>query len=305
MSIVFIALVDPELKSPMDATTFAIRPLFRCNTLYHSTTIVAPVEGVFSRNVRGDVQLFSFGAPKTQEMIDREYFGNMAMTVGGLASAGVMGAAAFFPVTAPFLWGALGVGTTIGCVMGYNSASELLKRKRHEQDVSLMHKDARGHWLAIGGVALGFAAVAVGNASNVLSLGSLVVNGASVGNSIWDMYQSDRPVTAGKLAQISASLFFFTTSLFNFQTARAIVRNSQTEPLKNYKTLRTLSINAQKRVQIKLNERMRELGTSRGMDDRIDKSVSESNSGIGGIFSVFVNFAKMIWKLICILCLQF
>lgn len=318
MSIVYIALVKTGSPSPLRALDFITRPLFRTmkcvdpetrsaeekcmvfvdefgfvyqnwedfklNTLYPDTIIVAPALGVFTRSCRGIVQLTSFQAPKTAAQIEREKWTGLGLTVGGLGSAAVLGTAAFFPVTAPFVWGAIGVGTVVGLVSGANSAQELFKRNKHEQDISLGNKESRAHWLAITGTTLAFAAsgatslirsaAAVGNvsktlllASNTLCGASIVVNGVCVGNSIFAAFTDDRPMTALDLLQLSSSLFLFTHSVYNYQTAQRVVAETQAQHLSDYKT--TLSKNGQKRFQNKMNGRVRNSGATQARGDTI------------------------------------
>lgn len=240
--------------------------------------------GVFSRNARGDVKMFYFEAPKTAEQIEKEKWTNVGITVGGLGSAAVLGTAAFFPVTAPFVWGAVFVGTVVGLVSGANSINQLINRSNHEQSIGLEDKEARAHWLAISGTVLGFAAsgatsvlrgaTTAGNVSkgllytaNGILGSSIVVNGVSIGNSIWTVHTDSRPLTATDVLQLSASLFLFTHSVYNFQTAQRMVQEIQAQHLTDYK--QTLSKNGQKRFQRKVNMRNRELGAPRGTGDTI------------------------------------
>ena len=256
---------------------------FAAETLYPATQIVAPVRGVFSRNNDGQVRLVYFKAPKTAAQIEAEQWTNIGMTVGGLGAAAVLGAAAFFPVTAPFVWGAIGVGALVGTVSGGMSAAKLVERSKHEQDIGLGDRESRAHWLAITGTLVGFAAsgaasvlrsVAVaGNVStgliytsNTIFGASIFINGVCVGNSIWDMTQSGE-VTTGDMLQLSVSLFLFSHSMYNFQTAHTIVTETQNLHLRDYK--QTLSRNGQRRFQRKLNGRVREHGVTKGTGDTI------------------------------------
>ena len=317
MSILYIGLVKEDSLDPLGEVDYMVRPLFRTmkcldkhsrsaegkcmvfvdefgwvyqnfsafmsETLYPAMCIVTPVLGVFSRNNDGRVRLFSFKAPKTAKEIKIEKWANIGMTVGGLGSAAVLGAAAVFPVTAPFVWGAIGVGALVGTVSGSLSAGKLWKRNKHEQSISLGDKESRAHWLAITGTLVGFAAsgaasalrsaAVAGNVSkgliyttNSIFGASIFINGACVGNSIWEMTES-RDVTTGDILQLSVSLFLFTHSVYNYQTARTIVQETQTLHIKDYK--QTLSKNGQKRFQRKLNGRMREQGVTKGTGDTI------------------------------------
>lgn len=184
MSIVYIAMVKADSVSPLNEINFVIRPLFRTmkclnsitrsaegkcmvfvdefgwvyqswksfvqETLYPDTLIVAPEVGVFTRREdTGVVRLFYFKAPKTAEEIKKEQSWNTAMTIGGLGSAAVLGAASVFPVTAPFIWGAAIVGGIVSLVSTAKSVSQLQKRNAHEQSIRLGDREARAHWLAV------------------------------------------------------------------------------------------------------------------------------------------------------------
>lgn len=81
------------------------------------------------------MRLFYFKAPKTAEEIKKEQSWNTAMTVGGLGSAAVLGAASVFPVTAPFIWGAAIVGGIVSLVSTAKSVSQLQNRNAHEQSI--------------------------------------------------------------------------------------------------------------------------------------------------------------------------
>lgn len=320
MSIVYIGLVprDPSGKSPLNSTTYFIRPIFRtmkcldrytrsaagkcmvfidefgwvypnwasfkANTNYPDTDIVAPELGVFSRNDMGIVKLDAFTAPHTAEEIEKEKWANIRMTVGGIGSAAVLAGASVFPVTAPFVWGAMGVGAIIGVVSGYNSALRLAKLSHHEQDISLGSSEARSHWLAISGTFLGFAASGAttvirgaavsGNvsrslvvASNTVCGANLVVSGVSVANNIFSMAADDRKVSPADVLQLSFSLFLFTHSVYNYQTAQQVIRETQTQHLDNYKS--TLSKNGRRNFQKKLNARARQSGADAAHGDTI------------------------------------
>ena len=256
---------------------------FAAETLYTATQIVVPVLGVFKRNNYGHVCLFSFKAPKTAKEIESEQWKNLGLTVGGVGSALVLGAAAFVPVTAPFVSGAAGVGAAVGAIRGVQSAGKLRDRSRHEQDIGLGDRESRAHWLAITGTLVGFAAsgaasvlrsaAVAGNVStgiiyttNSIFGASIFINGVCVGNTIWMMVDTGE-VTLADTLQLSVSLFLFTHSVYNFQTARTIVAETQAQHIRDYK--QTLSKNGQKRFQRKLNGRVREHGVTKGTGDTI------------------------------------
>lgn len=258
---------------------------FKTQTLYPDTMIVAPEVGVFRRNEEsGDVRLEIFKVPKTAEQILKENGISTGMTVAGLCSTGVLASAAVFPVSAPIVAGAAVVGSVVGAVSGVISTLKLWNRYKHEQNIGLGHKEARAHWLAVSGTALGFLASGATSAlrsvatAGTVSKGliysadglmhsSIIVNGVSIGNNIWTVSTEDMPMTSADFLQISASLFLFTHSISNLRTAQMIVQETQLQHLSDYK--QTLSKNGQKRFQNRLNQRNRDLGTAKGTGDTI------------------------------------
>lgn len=318
MSIVYVGLVNESSLDPLAEVDYVIRPLFRTmkcldpctrsakdkcmifvdefgwvfqnwrtftqETLYTATMIVVPVSGVFLRKDNGQVRLSYFKAPKTAAEIEKERYQNIGLTVAGLGSAGVLGAAAFFPVTAPFVWGAIGVGSLVGVVTGVSSIKALLNRADHEQSNALSDKEARLHWLSVTGTVVGFAAsgmasvvrsaATAGNVSKIVLYGSntlfgssIFINGVGVANNIWNVASEGVKPSAAEVLQLSVSLFLFTHSVYNFQTANTMVRETQAQHLRDYKA--TLSKNGQKRFQNKLNGRMRQNGAAQGTGDTI------------------------------------
>lgn len=318
MSIVYIGLVRESSLDPLAEVDYMIRPLFRTmkcldpytrsakdkcmifvdefgwvfqnwraftqETLYTAIMIVVPVSGVFLRKDDGRVKLSYIKAPKTAAEIEQERYQNIGMTVAGLGSAGVLGFAAFFPVTAPFVWGAIGVGTMVGVVTGASSVKQLFNRADHEQSIALSDKEARLHWLSVTGTVVGFAAsgmasfvrsaATAGNVSKLVVYGSntlfgssIFINGVGVANNIWNVASEGVRPSAAEVLQLSVSLFLFTHSVYNFQTANTMVRETQAQHLSDYKT--TLSKNGQKRFQNKLNGRIRQNGVAKGTGDTI------------------------------------
>lgn len=240
--------------------------------------------GVFMRKDNGDVKLDIFRAPKTAEDIEMQKWTDRGLTLGAVGSATILAGAAIFPFTAPVVWGAVAVGAVVSAVTGYNSVSQLVKRNHHEQEISLGNREARAHWLAICGTVLGFAssgattlvrgAATAGNvskslilASNTVSGASIFVNGVAVGNNIFTVASDGRPLTKSEILQISVSLFLFTHSVYNYQTAQKMIRETQTQHVENY--MDTLSKNGRKNFQKKMNARTKALGTDSAMGDTI------------------------------------
>lgn len=320
MSIIYIGLVkgDNAGSSPLHCSNYLIRPLFRTmkcidresrsatgkcmvfvdefgwvypnwrafkeHTIYADSYIVAPAMGVFTRTDQGHVQLDMFRAPNTADEIEMQKWKDRGLTIGALGSAAVLAGAAVFPFTAPVVWSAAAVGVFVGAVSGVNNISQLVKRRYHEQDIGLGHREARSHWLAICGTVLGFAAsgatslvrgaATAGNvsksllvASNTVCGASIFVNGVSVGNSIFSVAVDSRPLTRSEFLQLSVSLFLFTHSVYNFRTAQQMVRETQTEHVASYKE--TLSKNGKRNFQKKMNARTKEVGESGAMGDTI------------------------------------
>lgn len=319
MSIIYVALVkNVPGASPLNATDYIIRPVFRTmkctdwttgksngkcmvfvdefgwvyqnwvefmqNTLYPDTMIVAPERGVFMRNNSGTVQLIYFPAPLTAAQIESRKLFNVGLTVSGLGATSVLVGAAFFPVTAPFVWGAAIVGGVVAAVSGAQSVSELVRRNTHEQDISLSDEEARAHWLAISGTVLGFAAAGASSivrgaatagtvsksviyVSNTVCVSSMVVNGVAVSNGIFTAATSDRDVSASEIMQLSVSLFLFTHSMYNYKTAQAVIKETQAQHLSDYK--QTLSKNGQRNFQKKMNARVANSDSTQAMGDTI------------------------------------
>lgn len=320
MSIVYIGLVkgDEAGSSPLNSTNYMIRPLFRTmkcidretrraankcmvfvdefgwvypnwkafkeHTIYADTYIVAPELGVFSRKACGDILLDVFRAPRTAEEIETQKWTERGLTIGAIGSATILAGAAVFPITAPIIWGAAAVGVTVGAVTGYNSVSQLVKRKYHEQDINFGNREARAHWLAICGTVLGFAASGTTSlirgaatagtvskslivASNTVCGASIFVNGVSVGNNIFTVAVDGQPLTRSQILQLSVSLFLFTHSVYNFQTAQKMIRETQAQHVADYKD--TLSKNGRKNFQKKINARSKASGVDSAMGDTI------------------------------------
>lgn len=319
MSLVFIGLVKESSLDPLSEVDYMIRPLFctmkcldpitrsakdKCmvfvdefgwvyknwkafteETLYPATQIVCPLNGVFMRSDDGRVKLYYFKAPMTSKQIERKRWSELSMSVGSLGSACVLAASVTYPIAAPYIIGAVGVGTTIGLLCGATSVKRLFHRAGHEQSISVYDKDSRAHWLTITGTFVGFlasgassalrSAATAGKVSNALVTASttlfrssVFINGVSIGNSVWNVWQEDQEPSAGHILHLSASLFLFTHSIYNFQTAETMVQETQKQHLSDYK--QTLGWFGKLRFQRKLNGKVREVGVeSRATNDFI------------------------------------
>lgn len=321
MSIIYVALVPANpnrIGFPMYATDFVVRPLFRTmkcinpstrsargkcmvfidefglvyhnwkdfveNTKYPDTTIVAPRLGVFDRSeTTGEVQLISFTAPRTAEIVEAEQIIETGMTNLGLASLGVFVASILFPIAAPIVTAATYIGTGVGVLSATRSVGTLMEQNHREQDISFTSEHARGHWLAIVGSLAAFGAAGAASAvrsatiagtvtpsllrlSNSMFFAAVFVNGVSVGNSVLTAVNRGT-ITPGEVLQLSAALFLFTHSVYNFRTAQQLQRDTFNQHTRDYQE--TLSRNGQRRFRNRLNGRIRNQGFAAAAGDQM------------------------------------
>ncbi|KAH8302224.1 hypothetical protein KR044_004186, partial [Drosophila immigrans] len=269
---------------------------FVSNNQLPEGVMVTPRRGVYNLTLRGDVILESWLTPASST--SRKVLGAMDITsaVGGLGAACVPIAGLAFTIAAPVMLAAGAVGLAAAGYSTARAGAQLADRSQHEQSISVTDRTARNHWLSVvaGAVGLGAAGAtsAVAAATNagreVGAIAQLTVNGMNISsimisatgltNGVIDLilkYQDGDDISTMDALQLSASLFLFTHSVYNFKLASTIINDTANNRIGSYRE--TLS-NRQRRMFDKMfKETTRTKGVSRANMDII-RNVNEMPS---------------------------
>uniref|UniRef100_A0A1B0CZ15 Uncharacterized protein n=1 Tax=Phlebotomus papatasi TaxID=29031 RepID=A0A1B0CZ15_PHLPP len=210
--------------------------------------IVAPKKGIFMGKINKidewEIDIEKFLSPAAQPTGRFAKYMDMTSTGLGLTASAVMIGTMFAPILAP----AAGAAAVAGAVSGgwsiLRSGQTLADRSQHEQSINMTDAGARSSWLGVAAGSLGFASGVAGKVLSSmatsgrtispflkitftsLNASTLIVSGASTINGFIDvLFLNDDKPTAWQVAQLSASLFIFTHSVYNFQTANSLIRH--------------------------------------------------------------------------------
>ncbi|XP_062129833.1 uncharacterized protein LOC133841408 [Drosophila sulfurigaster albostrigata] len=258
--------------------------------------MVTPPRGVYNLTLRGEVILQSMPTPASST--GSKVLGALDITsaVGGLGAAAVPIAGLAFTVAAPVMLVAGAVGLAAAGYSTARAGAQLVDRSQHEQSINVTDRTARGHWLSVvaGAVGLGAAGAtsAVTMATNAgrevgaiaqltvnsMNISSIMISATGLTSGVIDLilkHQDGDDISTMDVLQLSASLFLFTHSVYNFKLASTIINDTANNRIGSYRE--TLS-NRQRRMFDKVvKETIRTKGVSRANMDII-RNVNEMPS---------------------------
>ncbi|XP_060651585.1 uncharacterized protein LOC132788269 [Drosophila nasuta] len=228
--------------------------------------MVAPPRGVYKLTSKGRVILQSRETPAAGAIRKAVGVLDTASAVGGLGAAAVPVIGMFCTVAAPIVLTASIVGGGCAVYSTLRAGAQLIDRSMHDQSINVTDRTARGQWLGVVGGVVGLGASrATSNAIKVTNAGKRVgtvaqwtVNGMNISsiamsatgltNGIIDLvlkHDDGDDISTLDVLQLSASLFLFTHSLYNFQLASSIIDDTSNKRIGSYR--KTLS-NRQRRM---------------------------------------------------------
>ncbi|ALC48407.1 CG7730 [Drosophila busckii] len=194
--------------------------------------LIAPKGGVY--NGDDDVQLTVQPTPAyglKQKIIKA---GDGLATTAGLMASVPIAASIAVPLAPPLLLAASVVGVGSAAYSTVRAVGRLLDRRWHAQSTSLRDAEARSSWL---GVAGGVVSLGASGATKILStspnaaaqiavrgmnVGSLVLNGGSLANGVYELYlkvSDEQLLSSYDVLQLANSLLLFTHSINNLRLA--------------------------------------------------------------------------------------
>lgn len=225
---------------------------FMAENTYDPSIIVAPTHGVFNADDQGKVSLEFFTAPSSSVGAKLLSITDKTATVTGLGASacfiGGMLTVALLPVAAPAIGIAMaGAGLVGAASAGYSMVRSTQRMKdlsEHEKTLHIKDAEARGHWLGLIGGMTGFVSGVASHGVDLLArsghhipaffrgsidainAASIAVNGVGVidGFSTVFLKWNEEKISTLEIMQLSASLFMFTHSMYNFETASSIIQ---------------------------------------------------------------------------------
>lgn len=220
-----------------------------CNNL-PAGVMVAPRKGVYVTETDTNRVIVSlFRTPASSSGVKFIGGADIGTTIAGLGSSLLLIGSIFAPIVlAPAVVPAVVVGAGCGAYSIVRSSWSLFDKSKHEQSISLADAEARSNWFGIVGGAAGMAAggivrgvsymatsgqevgMAMRAAANIANATAMAANGCGVVNGfvgVFLRYRDDESITALDCVQLSASLFLFTHSVYNFQTANRLIESTQ------------------------------------------------------------------------------
>ncbi|XP_044264418.1 LOW QUALITY PROTEIN: uncharacterized protein LOC123011163 [Tribolium madens] len=264
--------------------------------------IIFPKDGRYRSDDSGNVILGRQLSPECDITNSILKGTDIASAVGGIASGGVMIAAASISAVAaaPLVVPVAGVtGAIIGAYSLGRSALGLYDRHKHRQSLDFFESsEARGAYINIVAGALGFVgaganmavsqlaaqgvnigrgATATVNTINIVNLG---VGGAGIANSSYEVIRSwicenEKPSLL-TIVQLSSSILFFGHAVYNYRSVGAIIEEAQTNTLKDFRD--SLRSNRHRKT---FNKLLKE--TLRQNEGNVQKSQAEVISTIRNI----------------------
>ncbi|KAG4071418.1 hypothetical protein HA402_011572 [Bradysia odoriphaga] len=287
---------------------------FKMNNDYTPGYIVAPSLGVYNTNGDIDsdnfnrVQLEVFPSSCVTTASKLAATADTVSTVGGLAATGItIASVAAVPMLPIVATGALITGLGCAAYSVGRSTFKLVDRSKHEQTINVTDNEARSHWfgLVAGAVGLGAGAASKGLASaasrgsniskvvtgsvNMLNGAAILMNGVGTLNGVYAIFLKKKDgenISMLEIVQLSSSLFIFTHSVYNFQTAKNIVKSAQKSTIGEYR--RGLSRNQQKAFDKLVKETIRQKGVDAGHVDVIRslRNIKEPKQFFGDAYKV-------------------
>ncbi|XP_060658371.1 uncharacterized protein LOC132792871 isoform X2 [Drosophila nasuta] len=218
--------------------------------------MVTPPRGVYNLTLRGEVILQSMPTPASST--ESKVLGALDITlaVGGLGAAAVPIAGLALTVAAPVMLVAGAVGLAAAGYSTARAGAQLVDRSQHEQSINVTDRTARGQWLSVvaGAVGLGAAgatsAVTVAtNAGrdvgaiaqltvNSMNISSIMISATGLTSGVIDLilkHQDGDDISTMDALQLSASLFLFTHSVYNFKLASTIINDTANNRIGSYR----------------------------------------------------------------------
>lgn len=212
--------------------------------------MVTPRKGVYVTETDTDRVIVSlFRTPASSSGYKFIGGADIGTTFAGLGSSLVLIGSLFAPVVlAPVVVPAVVVGAGCGAYSVVRSTWSLFDKNKHEQSISVTDAEARSNWFGIVGGAAGMTAggftkglsymatsgqevgMAMRAAANVANVTAMAVNGGGVVNGfvgVFLRYRDDENITTLDCVQLGASLFLFTHSVYNFQSANKLITSTQ------------------------------------------------------------------------------
>lgn len=224
---------------------------FMAENTYEPSIIVAPAKGIFNTDAEGKVCLEFFTAPSSSVGAKILSITDKTATVTGLGASacfiGGMLTVALLPIAAPAIGIAMaGAGLVGAASAGYSMVRSTQKMKdlsEHEKSLNIKDAEARGHWLGLIGGLTGFVSGVASHGIDIIArsgthvpaffrgsidainAASIAVNGVGVidGFSTVFLKWNEEKISTLEIMQLSASLFMFTHSIYNFETANSII----------------------------------------------------------------------------------
>lgn len=250
--------------------------------------MVAPKKGIYVTK-EDKVILSFFITPASMSGSKFIGYSDIGSTIAGLGSSLLLIGSLFAPVVlAPVVVPAAVVGAGCGAYSVARSGWSLFDKSKHEQTISLADAEARANWFGIVGGAAGMAAggitkgvaymaasgqevgMAMRAAANMANVTAMATNGCGVVNGfvgIFFRYRDDEDISTLDVVQLSASLFLFTHSVCNFQTANKLITSTQDRTINGARD--NLSRNQKKAFDKLTKETIRTRGSSLGKNDVI------------------------------------
>ncbi|XP_034101750.1 uncharacterized protein LOC117566366 [Drosophila albomicans] len=255
--------------------------------------MVTPPRGVYNLTLRGDVILQSMPTPASST--ESKVLGALDITlaVGGLGAAAVPIAGLAFTVAAPVMLVAGAVGLAAAGYSTARAGAQLVDRSQHEQSINVTDRTARGQWLSVvaGAVGLGAAgatsAVTVATDAgrevgaiaqltvNSMNISSIMISATGLTSGVIDLilkHQDGDDISTMDALQLSASLFLFTHSVYNFKLASTIINDTANNRIGSYRE--SLS-NQQRRT---IDKVVKETIRTKGVSTDIIRNVNEMPS---------------------------
>lgn len=179
----------------------------------------------------------------------------------------------------------IGVVSAIYSVV--RSSAQIRDLSKHGKSISLLNPEARGCWLGIAGGVTGIVAgaatrglttlVAQGHhvsqfvrvSVNAFNTACITVSGLGLVNGFAGVIlkYNEEKISSLELVQLSASLFLFTHSLYNFQTATALIKQKQNMTINEFR--HKLSKSQRKQFDKMSQQTVRLRGNDQGHSDVI------------------------------------
>ncbi|KAH8395314.1 hypothetical protein KR222_008994, partial [Zaprionus bogoriensis] len=218
--------------------------------------MVTPRNGIYQLDEHGTVLLESHATPAAA--VKHRVLGTLddTATVTGLVAACVPLVGLAVGVAAPVLLVSGAMGLVSAGYKTTRSGALLLDRRRHEQSLSVRDRTARSHWIGVIAGTVGLAAAGATSTMtasstagrkvsafdqlivNSMNISTIMLSGTGLLNGVMDLflkYQDGADISTMDVLQLSASLFIFTHSIYNFRLASSIINKTADSRVHSYR----------------------------------------------------------------------